>query len=375
MAFGGYDMIDKKVRNKKDCSGCHACSNICPQSCITMEADEEGFLYATVNYSLCTNCTKCIKVCPIINKKELDNNPVAYSCINNDEKIRIDSSSGGVFTLIAENIISKGGVVFGAEFNHEYKVEHCFVELKKSLCRLRGSKYVQSSIGNMYKQAKVFLDNGREVLFSGTPCQIEGLLCFLGKPYSNLFTIDVICHGVPSPKVWHKYIEFREKEARSRALKISFRRKDEGWKRYSVSFLFKNNTEYRQPYYKDLYMAAFLKNICLRPSCYECVFKTLHRKSDITIADFWGIQNLLPEMDDDKGTSLVFVNSESGQLMFKELEGHILHKEVDMYKAICYNSSAIRSAGYNPKRDMFFRKLDIVPFNQLVQDLVKNDIN
>ena len=359
-------MIDRKINNKKDCMGCHACASICPKSCISMESDKEGFLYPNVDYNLCIRCKQCINVCPIINKEEVMNDPVAYSCINNDETIRLDSSSGGIFTLVAERVIARDGAVFGATFNDQFEVEHVFVETKENLEQLRGSKYVQSKIGNSYKKAKEFLDSGREVLFTGTPCQIAGLKSYLEKLYTNLSTMDIVCHGVPSPDVWHKYVEFRETEAGSLAQRIAFRRKDEGWKRFSVSFLFKNNTEYRQNLWNDLFMRAFLKDVCLRPACYDYKYKGLNRQSDLTLADFWGVQNILPKMDDDKGTSLIFVNSEMGQRLFNEVKDKMLYQEVDINEAVKYNSAAIKSVKYNPKRDGFMAEKESLPFDKLV---------
>lgn len=308
-----------------------------------------------------------IDVCPIINKAEIDNIPIAYSCINNNETIRLESSSGGIFTLVAENILDKGGVVFGARFNDKFKLEHDFIKTKEELSKLRGSKYLQSKIGNSYNQAKKFLDSGRRVLFTGTPCQIAGFKSYLGKPYANLVTIDIICHGVPSPEVWRKYVEFREREAESSTQRITFRQKNEGWRRYSVSFLFKNDTEYREISSKDLYMKAFLKDVCLRPSCYQCEFKTLNRQSDITLGDFWGIESILPNMDDDKGTSLVFVNSNNGRKIFNCISNEMKFKEIDINEAVKYNPSAIKSVQKNPNRDSFFTDLDDLEFNQLVK--------
>lgn len=355
------------INNKKDCMGCHACSNICPQGCINMEGDSEGFWYPETNYKKCIKCELCIKICPIINKVKVKNEPRAYSCMNKDQPIRVESSSGGIFTAVAEEVINNSGVVFGAEFNDSFKVVHSYVETKEELSRLRGSKYVQSKIGDTYKQTKKFLDQGRKVLFTGTPCQIGGLKSYLQKDYDNLFCIDIICHGVPSPKVWQKYISYRENCAESSARKIAFRCKDKGWKLFSVLFLFKNDMQYLETFDKDLFMKAFLKNVCLRPSCYACDFKTLHRQSDITLADFWGIQNVLPEMDDDKGTSLIFVNSNRGQTMLEEIKDKILYKEVDINQSVKYNSGAIKAVEYNSKRDSFFNELDQLPFNQLVK--------
>lgn len=355
------------INDKKDCMGCHACANICPQNCISMENDTEGFLYPEVDYDKCIKCGLCIKVCPIINKKTVQNDPIAYACINKNESVRLESSSGGIFTLIAEQIINKDGVIFGAGFDENFSVLHSYIETKEELDKFRGSKYVQSKIGVTYKQVRDFLKQGKHVLFTGTPCQIGGLKSYLGQPYDNLFCIDIVCHGVPSPRVWQNYISYRENSAGAQARRIAFRLKNEGWKRFSVSFLFNNDTEYRQPLDKDLYMKAFLKDIFLRPSCYNCAFKTLHRESDITLADYWGIQYMLPEMDDDQGTSLIFVNSVNGQSMLKQIKDNILYKEVDINKAISYNSAAIKSAGYNPKRDAFFEGLGKLSFDQLVK--------
>ena len=360
-------MIDKEIKNKKDCMGCYACSNICPQNCISMENDKEGFWYPKVDLDKCIKCKKCVNVCPIINKTTIENEPLAYACFNKNEDIRMESSSGGIFSLVAEQIILNNGVVFGVGFDKDFNVVHSYVENKEDLNKFRGSKYVQSKIGDTYKQVKNFLEEGIEVLFTGTPCQISGLKSYLGKDYNNLFCMDNICHGVPSPKVWEKYVDFREKKSVSTTQRIAFRRKDEGWKRFSVSLLFKNDTEYRENVSNDLFMRAFLKDVCLRPSCYACEFKTLHRESDITMADFWGVQNILPEMDDDKGTSLIFVNSDNGQSMFEKIEDTMLYKEVYINEAVKYNSAAIKSVECNPNRENFFADLDNTEFDKLVK--------
>ena len=367
-------MINLEIKNKKDCTGCHACSTICLQNCISMDIDNEGFWYPKVNYDKCVNCGSCIEVCPIINKKTVTNKPLAYACINKDETIRLESSSGGIFTLVAEQVIGNGGIVFGVGFDQDFKVVHSYVEDKDELGKFRGSKYVQSKIGDTYKQAKDFLEQGREVLFTGTPCQISGLKSYLGRDYENLFCMDNICHGVPSLKVWKKYVSYREDVACSKTRRIAFRRKDEGWKRFSVSFIFQNNTEYRKTLRDDLFMKAFLKNVCLRPSCYNCQFKTLHRESDITLADFWGIQRILPDMDDDKGTSLIFVNSTKGQAMFEKINDKILFKEVDINQAVLYNSAAIKSVEKNPNRKRFFDELDNEVFDKLVNKYCRDKV-
>ena len=369
-------MIDKKIRFKRDCMGCHGCMNICPEKCISMESDKEGFLYPKVDYDVCINCKKCVNICPMISKIKEDNKPLAYACINKNEKIRLESSSGGVFTLVAEHVLDSGGIVFGACFDYKFELEHKWVKTKEHLSKLRGSKYLQSKIGSSYSHAKHLLDLGLYVLFSGTPCQIAGLKSFLGwKKYDNLVTIDIICHGVPSPKVWGKYVKFREREANSSTQRIFFRRKDEGWKRFSVSFLFKNDTEYRKTLNEDLYMKAFLQDVCLRPSCYDCEFKGLNRHSDITLADFWGIENILPEMDDDKGISLIFVNSKAGEALIEKIAEKMQFKQVDINEAVKYNLAAIKSAAPNPNREKFFKELDKLAFDKLVKKYCSDNLS
>ena len=246
-------------------------------------------------------------------------------------------------------------------------VVHSYTESMDELFKFRNSKYVQSHIGNTYQQAKVFLEKGRSVLFSGTPCQIGGLKAYLGKDFDNLIYQDIICHGVPSPKVWQKYVNYREKCAGAYVQRINFRRKNEGWKRFSISFLFNNDTEYHQPFDEDLMMTTFLRNTCLRPSCYNCSFKTIHRESDITLADFWKIQSLMPEMDDDKGTSLVIINSDKGKKLFDSIKEHTVSKETDFEEAIKSNKAMIESVQLPPAREAFFKDLDQCEFDKLVR--------
>lgn len=355
-----------KIIDKHKCSGCHACYNVCPQGCIQMLPDEEGFSYPIVDLQKCTDCSLCERICPIIHNHTVDNHPQAFACYNLDETIRLESSSGGLFTLLAEYTIANGGVVFGAAFDANFNVVHGYAQTLDKLGNFRGSKYVQSIIGDSYKQVEVFLNQGKQVLFSGTPCQIGGLRAYLQHEYNNLYCVDIVCHGVPSPLVWRKYVSYQECKASSSVRRIVFRRKDNGWRRYSVSFWFDNDTEYFQHHGKDLYMKAFLRDVCLRPSCYSCNFKSLHRESDITLADFWGIHHLLPEMHDDKGTSLVFINTPKGKSLFDAIKDRIVYQEVDINKAVTYNPSAIKSVEINPKRDCFFAVLNQLSFDELV---------
>jgi coenzyme F420-reducing hydrogenase beta subunit len=356
-----------QIKEKKDCTGCHACFNRCPQESISMETDAEGFWYPLVDQVRCSNCGLCEIVCPVKNRIVINNQPKAYACMSKEDNIRLESSSGGIFTLIAENVLNDGGVVFGVKFDNDFTVVHDYIETMEGLEKFRGSKYVQSRIGGSYKMAKDFLNQGKKALFSGTPCQIAGLKSFLGKDFENLFTVDLICHGVPSPKVWEEYKKYRERIACFKTREISFRRKYEGWKLFSLLFIFENGKEYTQTFNKDLFMRAFLKDISLRPSCYNCRFKSINRESDITLGDFWGIQNILPEMDDDKGTSLIFINSDKGKEIFEKIKDKMEYKQVDIEQAIRYNSAAVKSDKYHPKREDFFKELGRTPFDKLVK--------
>lgn len=356
------------IIEKHNCSGCHACENICPKQCITMGNDSDGFLYPSVNLEGCINCGLCEKVCPVLNKQLIKNKPDAFACFNKNEQIRRESSSGGMFTLIAEKILDAGGVVFGVALQENLTAVHSFVEAKDQLWKFRGSKYVQSIIGKAYKQAEAFLKQGRQVLFTGTPCQIAALKSYLKQDYENLFCIDIICHGVPSQKVWRKYISYHEKHTGAKVVKAGFRHKNKGWKLFSMALSFDNTGEYIETLDKDLYMKAFLKNVSLRPSCYSCNFKTLNRQSDITLADFWGIQKVLPKLDDDKGTSLILINSSKGRSMFDSIKCDISFEGVDINTAIIpHNTAAVNSVRQNPNRDKFFNELDTVPFDKLVK--------
>lgn len=347
-----------KLNQKQDCCGCHACVNVCPVNCIIMIDDKEGFLYPKIDKNKCINCELCEKVCPIINNKERVNEIVSYACINTDEDIRFASSSGGVFTLLAESVINNGGIVFGTGFDDEFNLVHSYTDVIGGISKFRGSKYLQSKIGQTYKRAKEFLEKGTKVLFSGTPCQISGLLSYLERKYENLICIDIICHGVPSPKVFEMYRTELEKKHGATTRRIAFRHKNYGWKLFSVWLSFNNYTEYIKDLNNDIYMRGFLQNLYLRPSCYNCRYKTLNRLSDITIADFWGVDNIAPELDDDKGTSLVLVNSDKGKEIFEQLQDKMIVKRVDCDEAIKYNSAAIKSVDINPKRDRFFEDLD-----------------
>ena len=361
-----------EIANTSKCNGCHACFSVCPVRAISMESDSEGFLRPVIDYTKCTGCGKCESVCPVLHPPILpDADPVAFACKNTNEDIRLKSSSGGVFTALAESIIDRGGVVFGARFDSDFSVYHGWTDTKEGLESFRGSKYVQSTIGNAFIECKKFLEDGRTVLFSGTPCQVGGLKAFLGKEYDNLYTVDIICHGVPSPLLWNKYLNYRKEQERAGIKKIYFRRKEYGWRKFSLSITFYNNNKYLKNLRIDPFLRMFLKNVCLRFSCYECIFKEKNRISDITIADFWNIKNVLPEYDDDKGVSLVLAHSTNGlQLVSKNMD--LLSQQIDCKLSLQGNRSLTHSVKKPKKRSSFFIDLEKKDFQKII-DIYSHD--
>lgn len=313
-----------------------------------MREDKEGFQYPIADAATCVDCGLCEKVCPEQNPGESPAVPKAYAAKAKDDIVRLSSSSGGIFTLVAEKVLDAGGVVFGCAFNDKLEAEHIFVGGKESLLKLRGSKYIQSRIGNSFSAAEAFLRDGREVLFSGTPCQIAGLKKFLRKEYDNLLVVEVMCHGAPSPDVWHKYVGEKFPEAN----KVSFREKKYGWKHYHFEV---NGDDYSECYTDNEYMRLFLDNVILRPSCYFCKFKSGQSGSDITLGDFWGIENVVPEFDDDKGSSVVLVNSEKGGKAFDGLDIEMV--EVDFSSAVSGNPAYAHSVRPHINRAYFFSEL------------------
>lgn len=354
----------------EDCVGCYACECACPHDAITLSADSKGFLYPEVDSDRCVECGLCATSCPVLSPPRKHPLPRAYACAACEDGLRECSSSGGVFGLLARQVVEAEGVVFGAAFDEYLEVMHVRAESHGQLAHLRGSKYVQSRTGSTYTEVRDALRADRRVLFSGTPCQVAGLKSFLRGDYAGLLCVDLVCHGVPSPRVWRRYMRFQEDRHGARIIEASFRNKKEGWMRSQDLLLkFDNGVGYRETPVRDPYMTAFLRDICLRPSCYACRFRGLERPSDITLADFWGIQNIAPEMDDDKGTSFVLVHSEAGRAAIDTLEQQQELRSVAVLAAdaIEYNPPAVRSAAPHPKSAEFYRDLESVPFDRLVR--------
>ena len=350
-------MID--IINKVDCCGCNACTSICPKQCISMNIDSEGFWYPEVDKSKCINCDLCEKVCPIINTPQIDIEDVrAYACKNKDSEIRDKSSSGGIFALLCKEVIDCNGVVFGASYDENFDVRHTYAEVIEDCNQFRGSKYVQSEIGDTYKQAKKFLSEGRIVLFSGTQCQIKGLNLYLMKKYDNLISIDIVCHGVPSPKVFKSYKNLLIRKYNGNIKDIRFRDKSRGWKEFSYVTEFDNGEIHSKTLKEDVFMKGFLKDLYLRPSCYSCTSKNYTDGSDLSLADYWGVQNIHPEFDDDRGISLVIANTVKGNNILRKISDKIDIIETDLQYAITHNKCIIKSVNYNPKRENFFKEFN-----------------
>lgn len=367
------------ILDKKDCCGCASCVQVCPKQCISMNEDCEGFLYPKVDSADCVDCGLCEKVCPVINQNEPSEPLAVYAAMNSNEEIRLKSSSGGIFTLLALQIIAEGGVVFGARFNVNWEVIHDYAETVEGLEAFRGSKYVQSVIADNYKYAKQFLLEGRKVLFSGTPCQIAGLKKYLQKEYENLLTLEVVCHGVPSPKVWKDYLKFSKNNFKEKVKELSsegnldisnvtFRDKANGWKNYNVKISYSldnvNNSSLScnfnelTPFKDNLYMRGFLKDIFLRPSCVQCPAKQGKSGADIAIADYWGIQRIHPELDDDKGVNLVLINTQKGQNYFNEIAASLAYTISDYKKSIASNPCIVKSVAEPSQRVQFWREYE-----------------
>lgn len=358
-----------------NCNGCSACASICPKNCIEMKNNKEGFWYPEIDNNKCIKCGACEKVCPL--KKDKINNDKkvnAYAAFTNNDDIRKKSSSGGIFSELAQSILQSGGKVFGASYDEKFNVKHILVENVNELNKLRGSKYVQSWIGDTYINVKRLLETGEKVLFSGTPCQIGGLYSYLGKEYENLFTVDIICHGVPSPLVLDKYLKEQVGVQQTDVSSVNMREKSRGWENFSIKIDFLNGKVYKKMLSEDLYIRSFMANLSLRPSCYNCYFKNRIRQSDITLADFWGVKNVKPEMYDGKGTSIVVVNSSKGEELFKSIGKNIKYIEADLDEAIKYNSAMVKSVAVPQNREMFMRDIVDNGFEKTAKKYLKQDL-
>ena len=336
------------------CTGCTACAAICPKGCITMKADSDGFCYPVVDEAACVDCGLCERSCPVLAERRHDQIPKAYAARSRDTQMRLASSSGGVFTELARHVLAQGGAVCGAVYDEGFRVVHAFAENEEELARMRGAKYAQSDLEGVFPEIKTRLDRGQQVLFSGTPCQVAGLLTFLGRPYENLFSVDFVCHGVPSPMVWAEYVR-----QLGEVTSINLRAKDTGWSRYRYCHRVVDSKGAVRliPNGESLYMKLFVGDYINRASCSQCVFKGYARGSDLTIGDFWGIWDIAPEMDDDRGTSVVLVQSERGRMLWKSASFGLDVREVALEDAGRQNSAMLMPASAAKNRESVLEQI------------------
>ena len=344
------------LATKEYCTGCTACASICPKGSIAMEADENGFLYPVIDAERCVDCGLCERSCAVINPLEKPKNePLAYAAYTKDETLRTESSSGGVFTELAKVVLAEKGAVFGATYNHQFEVVHICVENEDGLKHLRGAKYAQSNLQGVFSEAKYRLDHGQKVLFSGTPCQVGGLKAYLRKDYSNLITVDFVCHSVPSPMAWRQYVKYRAQKDNAGRLPaaINLRSKKTGWSRYQYSNLFEyeNGIEQSAKSDESIYMKLFVNGYINRTSCDNCHFKGFKRASDITLGDFWGIWDAMPEMDDNRGTSVVLIHSSNGAELFDRAMIAGIVRPVTLEQASSQNRAILISSRSNCYRE------------------------
>lgn len=369
------------LQNKKDCCGCTACANVCPKNCITMIPDEEGFLYPEVNKGVCINCGLCEKVCPVIKLPEVSvGERKSYAIRNKNSEVLRNSTSGGFFTPIANYVLNKGGVVCAATYNDEWKVVHEFLadSDEGAFAKYRGSKYVQSYLGDCFSQIKEYLNKGKFVCFIGTTCQVNGLKKYVGDD-SNLLTVDLVCHGTPSPKLWKNYINYQQEKYNSQITSVSFRNKTYGYHSGTMKIEFANGKTYYGSARVDYMLKSFFREISSRPICYQCPFKQVERCSDLTIYDCWHFSDLVKgEKDDDKGYTNVIVQSEKGVEILKALADQLEIYQVDTQKAIELDGVMVTKAAVpHPKRKDYYKDLDKETLPQHIQRFIpvtKKDI-
>lgn len=338
--------------NKNQCCGCTACYSICPKNAIKMEYDEEGFLYPSINGDLCVDCGMCKSVCAFQNGCEKHRVIKGYALKHKDMDTRMKSRSGGAFAGLANYILSLGGVVYGAVYGENYSVKHFRCADKKDLPKIQGVKYIQSEMNDIFADVKSDLENGKYVLFSGTTCQVAGLLAFLEKTdVSKLYTADLICHGVPNNMIWQEFLHWNERKYKGKLTDAKFRDKCYGWKPH-----FESVTINGKKHKTKRFALMFYENDILRPSCYECRYASLDRVGDFTLGDFWGIQKQHKEMRDKTGCSLFMINTQKGEELFDKISENFILKEADVVKASFPNPN-LRFPTPRPKRREYFWEL------------------
>jgi len=360
-------MIELYERSE-DCCGCTACMSICPKDAITMAADKEGFLYPQIDEALCIECDLCTQVCAFHDNYRISDNydqPKVYAAKHRSDEVRMNSSSGGLFTAISDFILERNGVVYGAAFSKDFEARHQKAETVEERDTFRGSKYVQSNLLGIYKEVKTELRKGKTVLFTGTPCQNAGLRSFLNKQYERLYLCDIVCHGTPSPLLWRNYVGFIEKRVKAKVSRYSFRYKRVGWRGYNVYVLLDNGQIKVNTSELLTYAKLFSSDLALRPSCHNCKFCNFNRPSDITIADFWGIEKSMPDFDDNKGVSLVLVSSAKGEALLNGIQESIVARQSSIQD--CLQHNLLAPTVPSPNREQFWREYETKGFEYVLK--------
>lgn len=341
----------------KNCCGCNACEQVCPKKCIIFTRDKEGFMYPQIDHDICVDCGVCLRHCPIAGDIKTGKNPEVFAAKFNDPDVVFKSTSGGVFMALAFFVLNKNGVVFGCAYDENLVAKHIAVEDKKELKRLQSSKYVQSDTKDVYTKVKTALVQDRYVLFSGTGCQVAGLKAFLGRDYEKLITTDIICHGVVSPLLFEKYIDYMGKKLGGKLSDYNFRSKEKsGWDLYYMATTgTKSKTDYG---FFDPYYNAFLNGKTYRESCYNCKFANPERAGDITLGDYWGIQKMHPEFFDENGVSLVLVNSDKGKEIWNSISNQITYISSTIEKAAVLNENLSVPSERPLCRDTIYEGID-----------------
>lgn len=356
-----------ETKHKQDCSGCTACMNVCPTTAIKMLEDEEGFFYPVINESVCINCGLCRKVCSWENPKyECDENPIVLASVLKNKTERQRSTSGGIFLGIAEWIINQGGMVFGAAFDEHLQLHHIGVDTVEGLQKLRGSKYLQSQLGTIFKVVERELKSGRWCYFTGTGCQVAGLIAYLRKEYVNLLTSDIVCHGVPNQKLFNEHISYMEKKYNDKVVSYHFRDYKYGGGCEICEFA--NRRPVINPSYElSPYLFSFMYGLTYRYSCYECRFAKIPRQGDITLADFWGARDYFPQMDTDNGCSLVLLNTKKGFDIWEKIKNKCDFNVSNVREAAGNNGNLIQSTSKPAIRTDVFKKMEIDGYEKIAR--------
>ncbi|MBR2240739.1 MAG: Coenzyme F420 hydrogenase/dehydrogenase, beta subunit C-terminal domain [Clostridia bacterium] len=362
-----------EIQDKIECCGCTACANICPKKAISMVEDEEGFKYPKIDKKKCIDCGLCDKICPIKNQKDETNiKQDAYIVRTKKYEVLKKSTSGGFFTPLSEYVLEQNGVVYGVAYDNDMNIVHMEISDKTDIQKLIGSKYIQSDLNDIFLKVKIKLENGKLVLFSGTPCQVYGLKSFLRKEYDNLITMDLVCHGVPSKKLWNSYKFYQEKKYKSKIKQAFFRNKTYGYHSATMRLVFENGKQYDGSALVDFMLKPFFAGIALRESCYDCKFKTKNHSTDFTVFDSWHVSEIVKDLnDDDKGYTNVMVNTKKAADILELIKDKIYFYKVDKEKIIKLDGKMVEASEIPHKnRKDFYKSIDDVGIEKTIKKYI-----